>query len=70
MATGDTLSGVQDTPHASLAKRAVAWIVLIFAALVLLKLVTAVVFGVLQAIFMIALVVLAGFGVLRALRHV
>ena len=50
--------------------RIVAWVVLILAALLALKIVAAIFFGVLQAIFMVCLLVVAGFGVLWALRHV
>jgi hypothetical protein len=57
--------GVQ-TP---LAKRIVAWVVLILAGLLALKLISVIFFGVLQALFMIFLVVLAAVGVMWALRH-
>jgi hypothetical protein len=61
---------VQNSPFGTLGKRIVAWVVLVLAALLALKLVAAIFFGLLQAVFMIALVVVAVFGVLWALRHV
>ncbi len=67
MAAGDTVSGVTFGPTA---KRIFAWIVLILAGLLALKLVSVIFFGVLQALFMIFLVVLAAVGVMWALRHI
>ncbi|HYH88583.1 MAG TPA: hypothetical protein VEX67_05085 [Solirubrobacteraceae bacterium] len=61
---------MQNSPFGALGKRIVAWVVLILAALLALKIVAAIFFGVLQAIFMVCLLVAAGFGVLWALRHV
>jgi hypothetical protein len=61
---------VQNSPFGTLGTRIVAWVVLLFAALVALKLIAAIFFGLLQAIFMVLLVVLAGIGVLWALRRV
>ena len=52
-----------------LAKRIVAWIVLVLAGLLALKLISVIFFGVLQALFMIFLVLLAAVGVVWALRH-
>jgi hypothetical protein len=63
-------SGVQNSPFGSLGKRIVAWAVLVLAALLALKVVAAIFFGVLQAVFMVFLLVVAAFGVLWALRHV
>jgi hypothetical protein len=60
---------VQNSPFGTLGKRIVAWVVLVLAALLALKIVAAVFFGLLQAVFMVFLLVLAGFGVLWALRH-
>jgi predicted membrane protein len=51
-------------------QRVLAWVVLIIATLVLLKIVAIVFFGVLQALFTVALVVAAVLGILWALRHV
>jgi hypothetical protein len=70
MAARATLSGVQNSPFGSLGKRIVAWVVLVLAALLALKVVAAIFFGVLQAVFMVFLLVVAAFGVLWALRHV
>ena len=70
MAARATLRGVDNSPLGPLGKRIVAWIVLVLAALLALKIVGAIFFGVLQAIFMVFLLVLTGFGVLWALRHV
>jgi hypothetical protein len=70
MAARGTLFGVQNSPFGTLGKRIVAWIVLALAALLALKVVAAIFFGVLQAIFMVALLVAAAFGVIWALRHV
>jgi hypothetical protein len=53
-----------------LAKRIVAWVVLVLAGLLALKLISVIFFGVLQALFMIFLVVLAAVGVMWALRHI
>jgi hypothetical protein len=61
---------VDNSPLGPLGQRIVAWIALVLAALLALKIVAAIFFGVLQAIFMVFLLVLAGFGVLWALRHV
>jgi len=61
---------VQNSPFGSLGKRIVAWVVLVLAALLALKVVAAIFFGVLQAVFMVLLLVVAAFGVLWALRHV
>jgi hypothetical protein len=61
---------VQHSPFGALGRRIVAWVVLVLAALLALKIVAAVFFGLLQAIFMVFLLALAGFGVLWALRHV
>jgi hypothetical protein len=61
---------VQNSPFGTLGRRIVAWIVLVLAALLALKVVAAIFFGVLQAIFMVALLVAAAFGVIWALRHV
>ena len=51
-------------------KRIVAWVVLVLAGLLALKLISVIFFGVLQALFMIFLVVLAAVGVMWALRHI
>ena len=61
---------MQNSLLGTLGKRAVAYLVLILAGLLALKLVAAVFFGVLQAIFMVILVLAAGFGVVWALRHI
>jgi hypothetical protein len=60
---------VQNSPFGVLGKRIVAWVVLVLAALLALKLVSIIFFGLLQALFMIFLVVLAAVGVMWALRH-
>ena len=61
---------MENSAFGALGKRIVAWVVLILAALLALKIVAAIFFGVLQAIFMVCLLVVAGFGVLWALRNV
>ena len=61
---------MQNSPFGTLGRRIVAWVVLVLAALLALKVVAAIFFGVLQAIFMVALLVAAAFGVMSALRHV
>jgi hypothetical protein len=61
---------VQDSLFGTLGKRVVAWAVLVFAALLALKLASVIVFGLLQALFMIFLVVLAVVGVMWAVRHI
>ena len=70
MAARATLFGVQNSPFGVVGKRIVAWVVLVLAALLALKLVSIIFFGLLQALFMIFLVVLAAVGVVWALRHV
>ena len=54
----------------TLGKRAVAYLVLVLAALLALKLVAAIFFGALQAIFMTFLVLAAVVGVVWALRRI
>ena len=61
---------MQDSPFGTLGKRVVAWAVLVFAALLALKLASVIFFGLLQALFMIFLVVLAVVGVMWAVRHI
>jgi hypothetical protein len=61
---------VQNSPFGALGKRVVAWAVLVLAALLALKLVSVIFFGLVQALFMIFLVVLAAVGVMWALRHI
>ena len=58
---------MEQTP---LAKRILAWAVLVLAAIVALKVVAWVFFGLLQALFMIALLAAVVLGALWALRHV
>jgi len=70
MAARATLFGVQNSPFGVVGKRIVAWVVLVLAALLALKLVSIIFFGLLQALFMIFLVVLAAVGVVWALRHI
>jgi len=60
---------VHNSAFGTLGKRAVAYLVLILAGLLALKLVAAIFFGVLQAILMVVLVLAAGVGVVWALRH-
>jgi hypothetical protein len=60
---------VQNSPFGVVGKRIVAWVVLVLAALLALKLASIIFFGLLQALFMIFLVVLAAVGVMWALRH-
>jgi hypothetical protein len=60
---------VRNSALGTLGKRAVAYLVLLLAALLALKLVAAIFFGMLQAIFMAVLVLAAGVGVVWALRH-
>jgi hypothetical protein len=60
---------MQNSMLGTLGKRAVAWIVLILAGLLALKLVAAIFFGIVQAIFMVILVMAAAVGVVWALRH-
>ena len=54
----------------SLGRKAVAWIVLAFIALVLVKLAVAIVVGFVQAVLTVALLVALAFGVLRELRRI
>jgi hypothetical protein len=61
---------VQNSPPGPLGKRIVAWIVLICAGLLALKLVAVVFFGILQLLFTIALIAVVAIGVLWALRHI
>ena len=60
---------MQNSLLGTLGKRIVAYAVLVLAALVALKLVAAIFFGVLQAVFMAVLLLAAGVGVVWALRH-
>ena len=60
---------MENSPFGPLGKRIVAWVVLVLAGLVLLKVISVVFFGLLQAVFMVFLVVAAVFGVLWAVRH-
>ena len=60
---------MQNSPFGAVGKRIVAWVVLVLAALLALKLVSIIFFGLLQALFMIFLVVLAAVGVMWALRN-
>jgi len=60
---------VEHSALGTLGKRAVAYLVLILAGLLALKLVAAVFFGLVQAVFMVILVLVAGAGVVWALRH-
>jgi len=61
---------VQNSALGTLGKRVVAYLVLILAALLALKLAAAVFFGLLQAVFMVVLLLAAGVGVVWALRHI
>ena len=65
-----TLQRVQNSALGTLGKRVVAYLVLILAALLALKLAAAVFFGLLQAVFMVVLLLAAGVGVVWALRHI
>jgi hypothetical protein len=60
---------VHNSALGNLGKRAVAYLVLVLAGLLALKLVAAIFFGFLQAVFMAVLVLAAGVGVVWALRH-
>ena len=53
----------------ALARRALAWVVLIAAAIVLLKVAVGIVIGFVHALAIIALLAVLGIGVLWALRH-
>ena len=53
----------------TLGKRVVAYLVLILAGLLALKIVAALFFGVLQVLFMVVLVIAAAVGAVWALRH-
>ena len=61
---------MENSTFGTLGKRVVAYIVLIFAGLVALKLVAMIFFGLIQAVFMVLLVVAAAFGAVWALRHI
>jgi hypothetical protein len=61
---------MQSSMLGTLGKRVVAYLVLIFAGLVALKLIAMIFFGVIQAIFMVFLVIAAGVGAVWALRHI
>jgi hypothetical protein len=54
---------------ASLGKRALAWIVVIAAALLALKLIAGAVIGLITLIFTVAVIVALGMAVMWALRH-
>lgn len=54
---------------ASLGKRALAWIVVIAAALLALKLIASAVIGLITLVFSIAVIVAIGLAVMWALRH-
>jgi hypothetical protein len=60
---------MQDSMLGTLGKRVVAYLVLIFAGLVALKLIAMIFFGLIQAIFMVFLVIAAAVGAVWALRH-
>ena len=60
---------MDNSPFGATGKRIVAWVVLVLAALLALKLASIVFFGLLQALSMIFLVVLAAVGVMWALRN-
>jgi hypothetical protein len=61
---------VERSALGTLGKRIVAYLVLVLAVLLALKLVAAIFFGFLQAVFMAVLVLAAGAGVVWALRHI
>jgi hypothetical protein len=61
---------VQNSLLGPLGKRIVAYVVLFAAAILALKIIAAVFFGLVQALFLIVLVIAAIFAVLWALRHI
>jgi hypothetical protein len=61
---------MNESPFGSLARRAIAWLVLIAVAVVALKLVVGIVTGLVVTLMWVAALALLAFGVLWALRHV
>ena len=61
---------MQNSMLGTLGKRVVAYLVLILAGLLALKLVAVIFFGVFQALFMVILVIAAAAGAVWALRHI
>lgn len=61
---------MQNSMLGTLGKRVVAYLVLILAGLLALKLAAAIFFGLIQAIFMVILVLAAAVGAVWALRHI
>ncbi|HYM57405.1 MAG TPA: hypothetical protein VES79_05525 [Solirubrobacteraceae bacterium] len=61
---------MQNSPLGPLGKRIVAYLVLIAAAILALKVIAAVFIGLLQAVFMVVLILAALGGVFWALRHI
>jgi hypothetical protein len=53
----------------TLARKGIAWVILLAVAVVLVKVAVGILVGLLQAVLVIAMVVVLGLGVLWALRH-
>jgi hypothetical protein len=62
--------GMHESASGSLARRALAWVLLILVAVIAIKVVFGVVIGLASALLSIALLVVVVMGVLWALRHI
>jgi hypothetical protein len=57
------------TTFGTLARKGIAWLIVLAVAVLLVKVAVGIVIGLVQAVLVIGLVVALGFGVLWALRH-
>jgi hypothetical protein len=65
----ETATERQPSAIGALARRIIAWVVLVAVAVILIKVAVGIVIGFAQAILVIALLAVLGAGVLWALRH-
>lgn len=65
----ESASQSPSTTFGTLARKGIAWVILLAVAVVLVKVAVGIVVGLVQAVLVIGLVVVLGFGVLWALRH-
>jgi hypothetical protein len=65
----ETATEPQSSAIGSLARRVVAWVILVAAAVILIKVAVGIVLSFVHAIIIIALLAVLGVGVLWALRH-
>jgi hypothetical protein len=70
MRSGGTIHGVNQSVFGRLARRAIAWLVLIAVAVVALKVAVSIVAGFVMTLLMIALVGVLAFGAVWALRRI